>query len=406
MHRRLTASVLSLGLILASAAVSALAQESGPYFMDPTARIVANSTTTNSNGIVYVQLGSLVYVGPFATLRGGSDRSHAIRIGAESNVQDGVVVDATNGSVDIAGRCILAHGSSVRGPARIGFGGTNIPADPDNDQEVFLSFGSLVDGGTMEKNTGISALGRLGPGVTLRSGRLILPGKNVTTQAEADDPALGKVRLIVEADVEFNEAVIEVNIGLARQYTRMFRDRASNVLGINYDPGGNVFDPRRDLPRLAGVTVRDPTFRNRIIGDVVMDDSRATLNTVMGSRISLRADEGGPFLLGQINRMGNSVIFHALEGSDLSVGDNLTYGDQVIIHGGGRVIREGDPLAPTIIEDNVVLMRQAIVFRSRIGNGSMIGRKSAVVGSDLPPGSNIPDRTIYLNDAVFGSVEW
>ena len=46
------------------------------------------------------------------------------------------------------------------------------------------------------------------------------------------------------------------------------------------------------------------------------------------------------------------------------------------------------------------------MFRSTIGNGSKIGRKSAVVGSDLAPGTVIPDRVIYLNNAIFGLVEW
>lgn len=72
--------------------------------------------------------------------------------------------------MEIAERVILAHGASVIGPAQIGVEGTDIAPDPDDDQKVFLSFGSQVDGAVLEKNTGISALGRVGPGVRLRSG--------------------------------------------------------------------------------------------------------------------------------------------------------------------------------------------------------------------------------------------
>ena len=49
----------------------------------------------------------------------------------------------------------------------------------------------------------------------------MLPGKNVITQAQADDPALGKVRPIVAADREFNARVVEVNVGLVKEYVRL-----------------------------------------------------------------------------------------------------------------------------------------------------------------------------------------
>jgi hypothetical protein len=45
-----------------------------------------------------------------------------------------------------------------------------------------------VDGAWLEQNTAVSVFARVGPGVRLRSGMQVLPGKNVTTQAEADDP--------------------------------------------------------------------------------------------------------------------------------------------------------------------------------------------------------------------------
>lgn len=186
-------------------------------FIDPTVRITAPGKIT---------LAEKVYVGPFAQLLAGDDGG--ITIDKESNVQDNVTIyggfernDAAEArvealgldeeeGVEIAERVILAHGATVKGPAMIGVGGGNIAVDPDADQEVFLSFGSEVDGAILEKNTGVSALGRVGPGVRLRSGFIVLPGKNVTTQAQADDPSLGKVRLLTEADIAFSEGVIAV----------------------------------------------------------------------------------------------------------------------------------------------------------------------------------------------------
>ncbi|MDQ3253243.1 MAG: acetyltransferase [Acidobacteriota bacterium] len=386
-------------------------------FIDPTAQITRPRD---------IDLHGQIYVGPFARLL--ARQGAKIKIEGESNVQDNVTIYARFGSrshdvekrmkaiglseeeegVEIAERSILAHGSTVKGPAKIGVGGTSIEADPNNEQNVFISFGAEVDGAILERNTGLSALSRVGPGVVLKSGYLVLPGKNVTTQAEAEDTTSEnrKVRLIGEADVAFNIAVLEVNVGLAREYSRLAIENPNSVLGINVDPGGNTFDPQRDAPKLAGLTTIDSSFRNRIIGDVIMGDNRETLDRVMGTRISLRADEGGPFIIRRIASMADNCIFHALENNDLIVGNNITYGERVIVHGGGRIIVAGDPEDPTVIGNNVTLKNQAVVFRSFVARNSVIGEKSAVVSSDLTPGQVIPDRVIYLNNEIFGAVEW
>ncbi|MEX5721395.1 hypothetical protein [Geodermatophilus maliterrae] len=379
-------------------------------FLDPSAEVVGGG---------HVTLAEQVYIGPFAQLVASEEAP--ISVGPETNIQDNVAViasrelvegpqdggaEAAEGGIEIAERVILAHGSSVIGPARIGVDGSDIPADPDDDQEVFLSFGSQVDGAVLERNTGISALGRVGPGITLHSGRLVLPGKDVTTQAEADDPALGKVRLINEADVAFNEAVIEVNIAFAHEYTELYREDPDALYGVNLDPGGTEFNPERDLPDFAGEDLAVPGHRNRVIGEVDFADPFSHFDDVAGDDISLRADEGEDFSVGHVEGMGDDVIFHALEDTDLVVGDDVTYGAGVIAHGGGRVVVAGQPEEPTVIEDGVTLEDEAVVFRSTIGEGATIGERSAVVGTDLAPGTVVPDRVIILNGEEFGSVEW
>jgi carbonic anhydrase/acetyltransferase-like protein (isoleucine patch superfamily) len=448
-------------------------------FLDPTVRVTAPEQ---------VEIAPQVYVGPFAVLAAG--RGAPISIGAESNVQDnvritgsvprrladvralaaaGISVDA---GVEIGERVILAHGSEVRGPARIGVDasehdgpdpvggeeaeeaevgddgqgdrsseGVEVEAvtlqegtleeghdeeghDDGSEEEgqgeeeledsgVFLSFGAQVDGAIIERDVQLSALSRVGPGVRVRSGLVVLPGKNITTQEEADDPKLGKVRPLLETDVEFNEAVIEVNLGLARSYADLFYDEASAVSGINVDPGGNVFDQSRDAPTVesdlcTGPDVRVPEFRNRVIGDVCFEDSLADLDRIMGTNISIRADEGGPFGIGTISEMEDRVIFHALEENVLRVGDRVSYGARSIVHGGGRP--QVDPTtglaAPTVVGNDVVLEPRSVVFRSLLRNGTRVGFKSAVVGSETAIDQEIPDRVIYANGDVFGLVEW
>jgi carbonic anhydrase/acetyltransferase-like protein (isoleucine patch superfamily) len=374
-------------------------------FIDPTVTIT---------GAEHITLDQHVYIGPFTRLHASSNAE--IHIGAETNAQDNVAVLTTFGrdavsqrrvtalglhnadGVQIAERCILAHGVTVKGPSRLGVG-----ADPHH--EIFLSFGSEVDGAILERNTQVSQLARVGPGVRLHSGYVVLPGKNVTTQEEADNVHLGKVRLITEADMVFAEAVIEVNTAFAREYTRLFYDRPSNVNGINYNPGNSSFNPDRNLPKLGGVLTRLPSFRNRVIGAVAMADTLDRLTSVMGERISLRADEGTPFHVGHVHLMRDDVIFHALEETDLQIGHNVTYGHQAIVHGGLGMLHNGE-MIPTVIDDDVTLKSQSIVFTSRIGRGCIIGEKSAVLNSVLTPGTVIPDRVIYQNNTIFGAVEW
>ncbi|MCV2491514.1 hypothetical protein OF117_19390 [Geodermatophilus sp. YIM 151500] len=391
-------------------------------FVDPSARVVGGE---------HVSLGHSVYVGPFAELVASAEAP--VSIGPESDVQDNVSVigarglvgnpdeesaehgtpgDPAPGAVEpdpgvrVGERVIMAHGSSVLGPAEIGLDGSEIPANPDGIPEVFLSFGARVDGAVLEINTGVSALARVGPGIVLRSGTLVLPGKDVTTQEEADDRSLGKVRDINEADVAFNEAVIEVNVTLAREYTELYREDPLAVHGVNVDPGGSTFNPERDLPSFAGTELAVPGHRNRIIGDVDLGDRFGQFDRVVGDDVALRADEGEPIALGKIAGMDDDVIFHVLEEADLVVGTDVRFGRGAIVHGGGRVVAEGEPEEPTVVGDGVTLEDEAIVFRSTIGDGATIGERSAVVGTDLPPDSVVPDRTVVLNGEVFGPVEW
>jgi carbonic anhydrase/acetyltransferase-like protein (isoleucine patch superfamily) len=371
-------------------------------FLDPTATV---------EGARYTTLGEQTYVGPFAELL-ASERA-PITVGEASNVQDNVTVDARGGTgIEVGDRVILAHGSSVLGSASVGTEERELPAEvlaagvDVGAGSVFLSFGAQVDGATIERNSGVSALARVAPGVTLPSGLLVLPGKDVTTDAEASDPELGEVRFINQGDVDFNEAVIHVNESLAREYTELYREDPTAVIGANVDPGGSDFNPDRDLPSFAGEEQARPGFRNRVIGDVDIADRFPRFAERTGERIAIRADEGEPFVVGHVHGMGDDVTFHALEGTDLHVGDDVRYGDGAIVHGGGRVVVAGQPEAQTVVGDRVRLGDDVVVFRSTIGDGAVIGDHSAVVGTDLPADAVVPPHTIVLDGEVFGTVEW
>lgn len=401
-------------------------------FVDPSATVRAPRAIT---------LGARVYVAPFATL---DARRGPITVGAETNIQDpDVILGGTRRSRDerarlagiglrpgdgvrIGDRVIMAHGVSVIGPARVGVEGADSPLDPGGEQNVALGLGSRVDGAIIERNTSVSQFARVGPGVRLRSGTAVLQGKNVTTQEQADDPALGKVRALVDGDVAFNVTAIDANVRHAREYSRLYREDPRQVRGIGTDPGMTAVDPDRELPAFAatplpqdplpqdplpttcqGERLERPRYRNRVIGAACFADPFPDLDRALEDGISIRADEGETFQIGTVAHMGRGTVLHGIEGTGLFLGDRVTYGDGAIVHGGGRGAPGlPDPRPVTVVEDDATLGAGSLVFRARIGAGATIGDRAIVLGTDIPPGGIVGDREIYIGGARFGEVEW
>ncbi|MBI3966647.1 MAG: hypothetical protein HY329_13515 [Chloroflexi bacterium] len=356
-----------------------------PSFVDPTAR----SDSWNN-----VRLGHLVYVGPFANLGTGGGLQQ-IQIGDESNVQDNVDLDATNGSISLGDEVILAHGATVTGPASIGIAG--FCPDGKSRCPSFVSFNAVVDGAMVEKDAMVGALAYVMPGVRVPSGWKIDPGVSVAN----DNEVMLKGSPVTGADREFMNGVIHVNVDFARGYSVMAGQDPNSVRGIGRDPGNSSFNARSEYPMLAGAEARDPSFRNRIIGGVKLADTRDRLNSVMGSQVAVRADEGEDWQIGTIASMSDRTTLHALEHSHLSLGNNGRYGFHSVVHGGATPWKD-----TTITMDNVTVGAWSVLFRSRVGADSVIGFKSVVQQSDLPAGTIVPDRVIVVNNQIIGYVEW
>ena len=370
-------------------------------FVDPTA-IITNSTN--------ITLGEKVYVGPFARLNA---TNAPISIDDDSNAQDQVSITASGAGATIGKRVILAHLATVKGAATIGVTGSTGPfTDPvsgasfSNPQpETFIAFNAEIDGANIQYNTVVNFLSRVGPGVTLPSGKVVLPGKNVTTNSEAYNNSLGKVSNLTQADVALQEGIIEVNEAFAKGYTELAQADPTSVKGINKAPV-TAFNPG-GLPTIGGVVTQDPNFRNRIIGNVVLEDSFAALDHKLGNRISIRADEGQPFNIGTLAGLANDVVFHALETTSLNVGDWNGYGPRALVHGGRQVVNGAANGPETSVGDNVGLAPNAVIFRSVIGSKSAVGQKSAVFNSTLPSRTAIGSRIIYAdNGNLISRVEW
>jgi carbonic anhydrase/acetyltransferase-like protein (isoleucine patch superfamily) len=355
-------------------------------------------------------LGEKVYVAPFAQL----DATNApISIAADSNAQDQVKITASGTGVEIGERVIMAHMAIVKGAAKIGTQGSTGPFTDTvtNTQfsntipEIFLAFNCEIDGATIERNTVVNFLARVGPGVTLPAGKVVLPGKNVTTNLQASSGSLGKVVNLTQADVALMEGIIEVNEAFAKGYTDLARADLTSVQGINYAPATSFNSGGQ--PKIDGILTSKPNFRNRIIGNITFQDSLTTLNNKIGSRISLRADEGEPFNVGSIAGMANDVVFHALETTSLTLGNGIGYGPRALVHGGRQVVNGVANGPETSIGDAVGLGSNSVIFRASIGNRSAIGQRSAVFNSTVAPRTAIASRTIYAdNGNLILPVEW
>jgi acetyltransferase-like isoleucine patch superfamily enzyme len=60
----------------------------------------------------------------------------------------------------------------------------------------------------------------------------------------------------------------------------------------------------------------------------------------------------------------------------------------------------------TIAGNDVWLGASSVLFRSRVGDGTRIGRQSLVQLSDLPMGARVLPRTVMIENRVVGRVEW
>lgn len=342
-------------------------------------------TVQTSNLVV---VGGGVYIAPFARLG-------AVSIGDHSDIQDNATVDADGSRpVKLGYQTILAHGCTVVGPANLG--------SPTGDP-TFVGFNARVEQANMEPNSMVSARARLGPGLVLHSGKKILPGRNVTTQAEADDPTMGKVTPVTPDDVKFMQGVLTVNLDLAHGYSQLVQLEPQAVRGIGPDPTTPIH-PEHVLPSFNGRPIELSSFPNRIIGDITIGDPLDLFASMASGRDSLRADEGGPFTFGTGLSLEAEVTVHALEHSSILVGRDCHLGLHSVLHG-GEDLNAPTPQTTTL-GNNIQVGAGAVVFRSTLGDNCLIGAGALVDSCQLAAGTVVPANAILINNVNQGTITW
>lgn len=379
----------------------------GGTFADPTVAFVQPRR---------IEIGVRNYIAPYAALdaRGGF-----IKVGSASSIQDHALIRANpTGRRGIPGVLIgdsvyLGARSVVRGPATIGtLSKTALPP-------TSIGAGATIDGATIRPGAIVSELAYVGPGVTVPADVVVLPGKAVTTDAEASDPALGKVAIQTAAQRSAAAAVLAGARGLARGYIilyqgdpatgvspgtalyqpTIFNGSLAPVLGISPEPAVPVaaaVAPSFAVPsvnRLVQQTL--PQFGSRVVGRAAFAANFFEVKAALGGRNSIRADGAQAFRFADAPRTGTGVVVNGPAGGSLAVGRGFRAGDRAVILAGKG----------STIGDDVTVGAGAVVTNSSLGTGVVVGDGALVSASTLAPGTVIPARAVVVGGRVVGTVE-
>lgn len=165
-------------------------------FVDPTAILCG-----------LIKVGPNVFIGPYAVIRADevdeNGNMEPIIIGANSNIQDGVVIHSKDGaSVTIGEHTSIAHRSIVHGPCTVG-------------SHVFIGFNSVLF------NT------KVGDHAVVRH-NCVVDGHDIpesfylpsaTLVSRATD--LNKLKTVPDDAREFSESVMHTNVSLACAYRKV-----------------------------------------------------------------------------------------------------------------------------------------------------------------------------------------
>ena len=165
-------------------------------FVDPTAILCG-----------LIKVGPNVFIGPYAVIRADevdeNGEMEPIVIGANSNIQDGVVIHSKDGaSVSIGEHTSIAHRSIVHGPCVVG-------------SHVFIGFNSVLFNTTVGDNAVVRHN-------CVVDGHDIPPSfylPSATLVSRATD--LNKLKTVPDDAREFSESVMHTNVSLACAYRKV-----------------------------------------------------------------------------------------------------------------------------------------------------------------------------------------
>jgi carbonic anhydrase/acetyltransferase-like protein (isoleucine patch superfamily) len=160
-------------------------------FVDPTAILC---------GLVIVH--ENVFVGPYAVIRAdevdANGSMEPIIIGANSNIQDGVVIHSKSGAaVTIGERTSIAHRAIVHGPCTVGhdvfIGFNSVLFNCSVGDKAVVRHNAVVDGVSLPSEFYVPSTERIGPATDLSS----IPKVSAQASAFSEDVALTNNSLVL-----------------------------------------------------------------------------------------------------------------------------------------------------------------------------------------------------------------
>jgi carbonic anhydrase/acetyltransferase-like protein (isoleucine patch superfamily) len=414
-------------------------------FIDTSVRI------TNGEHVI---VGGRTFIAPFANLNAATG---FIKIGSFSTIEDNatIISNPNNArpttSVLIGDNVVIAFGAVVQGPSTIG--AYNTAQAPAAATPTEIGPNALIDGAIIKPGAIVGALARVGTGVTVPTGFFVLPGANVTNNAEASNPALGKVRPVTAADRSEITATLSNSAQLAAGYTTVYQGNAATgaspgpiltpVTGVNNgnlaavegassEPGSTAptggsavtFEPPPPTPTNPVVSpfpagAQAPkflshdgrllqanlfNFPDRVVGQAVFQARAHQVARHLGRSNAIRADQGQPISFVSAPSTEPGVTINSplapttTAGGALPIGRNLQVGSGAVVLGGKAIT--------SVIGNNVTIGSRAVVNDSNLGNGVTIGDRAFVSQSTIPAGTTVAPGAIIINNVRMGSVQW
>ena len=156
------------------------------------------------------------------------------------------------------------------------------------------------------------------------------------------------------------------------------------------------FQPSSRRPRIYHTAFVHPLAA--VIGDVEIGPE-----VMVAPGASIRADEGGPFFIGGRSNVQDGVVIRALEtfGPHSERNTVEVGGLRYAVYVGERVSLSPQAMlqGPCLVEEDSFIGAQALVFRSRVGCGSVVEPCSRLVGVIDPPERYVPAGSCLSNQA-------
>ena len=144
-------------------------------------------------------------------------------------------------------------------------------------------------------------------------------------------------------------------------------------------------NPSGDMPQIDPSAFVDPTA-------ILCGKINIAADVFIGPYAVIRADEVNaegamePITIGRQSNVQDGVVIHSKAGAAVTIGARVSIAHRSIVHG------------PCLIEDEVFVGFNSVLFNCQVGRGAVIRHNSVVEGCRLPARFHVPSTTAIHGD--------